>query len=74
MSKRTNERNKVIITSKHTQDILGKDSPGVGSYYYNYEKLASETLSILKHPAAYSFGSAPKFQEYQNINKTRQSQ
>jgi len=49
------------------QEIAGRDSPGVGSYKYDYAKLSKSILAKpnITDPAPrdYSFTRAPKFFE-----------
>lgn len=44
--------------------MKGRDSPGVGTYSYEFDKLANTSLSESLRGADYSFGTGPKIQEY----------
>ena len=43
MFRRTDRKNKTIITKEHTADIVGRDAPGVGVYDASAEKLFKAT-------------------------------
>ena len=58
----------MIISNEHKVDQIGRDSPGVGKYQYDYSKLASSVLSTGKGGKSYSFGTGRKFFELsQNV-------
>ena len=51
-----------MITSKHISEVLGRDSPGVGSYNYDFQNLSKSVLSTKGNGRAdYSFGKSIKF-------------
>ena len=54
----TDVKNKVIISSKHIQDQLGRDSPGVGTYQYDFDKLSKSVLNRGKGGDNFSFGQS----------------
>lgn len=70
-SPRTDEHRKMIISSKHVQDMLGKDSPGVGAYQYDFGKLSRSVLNKGKGGDNYSFGSTQKFFELSSVTKLK---
>ena len=73
-SPRTDLNRKQIITSKHVQDMLGRDSPGVGAYEYDYDKLSKSVLNGKRRAAGfenYSFGSTEKFFELKAIREQK---
>lgn len=57
MSARNDKKNKMFITKNHVQDIIGRDSPGVGKYKINYDKLYKSILSNAEGERKYSFGT-----------------
>lgn len=54
--------------------MLGRDSPGVGAYQYDFNKLSKSVLNKNggKVPnAEYSFGSTEKFFEMSSVTKLK---
>ena len=70
-SPRTDEKRKVVISNKHVQDMLGKDSPGVGAYQYDFGKLSKSVLNKGKGGDNYSFGSTRKFFELSSVTNLK---
>lgn len=59
---------KLVISKQHMQEVAGRDSPGVGSYKYDFEKLSKSVLSKPNDSGGnatrdYSFPKASKFFE-----------
>lgn len=67
LSPRTDKQNKLVISSKHVQDQLGRDSPGVGSYQFDFAALSKSVLNKGKGGDEYSFGNGQKFFELNQI-------
>ncbi|CDW79404.1 UNKNOWN [Stylonychia lemnae] len=72
LSSRTDHNNRVIISKQHVQEIVGRDSPGVGSYNYDYSQLMNNFISkggtSTELKAKYSFKKEKKFfQLTQNV-------
>jgi hypothetical protein len=65
----TDPNNKVVISSKHVQDQLGRDSPGVGAYQYDFDQLSKSVLNRGKGGDKFSFGSSAKFFEHSSVTK-----
>ena len=57
LGEKTNKNNKAVISSKHVADLLGKESPGVGSYD------ADSKVSSTFHMRSASIGQCIKFYE-----------
>ncbi len=73
-SPRTDVNCKKIITSKHVVDMLGRDSPGVGAYEYDYDKLSRSVLNGKRRMGGYenySFGATEKFFELKSIKEQK---
>ena len=65
LSHRTDPNNKVMITKEHTSMIMGRDSPGVGTYTYDYSKLANKILSNHSRAGSeFSIGNQRKFFQF----------
>lgn len=71
LSPRTDANRKVVISPKHVQDMLGRDSPGVGTYQYDFNKLSKSVLNKGKGGDNYSFGSAKKFFELSTVTEMK---
>jgi hypothetical protein len=77
-SPRTDLNRKQVISSKHLVDMLGRDSPGVGAYKYDFDKLSRSVLNAANNPKKpglhenYSFGSTEKFFELKAIVEQKQ--
>jgi len=50
LSPRTDLNRKQVISSKHLVDVLGRDSPGVGAYQYDFDKLSRSVLNANMSP------------------------
>lgn len=51
--------------------MLGKDSPGVGAYEYDFGQLSRSVLNRGKGGDNYSFGSSQKFFELSSVRNLK---
>ncbi len=61
---RTDQFKKRIITRGHVVDQMGRDSPGVGSYKYDFCELQKKILASGKGGSNYSFGYGSRFFDF----------
>lgn len=82
LSPKTDVNRKVVISSKHVQDQLGRDSPGVGTYQFDFNKMSKSVLNsvgpggikgsaVLSSRAEFSFGSTEKYFELTSVTKLK---
>jgi hypothetical protein len=64
MSSKIDSNKKVVISKKHSIEQLGRDSPGVGAYQYDYEKLQRKFLANGNGGNNYSFGFGTRFFDF----------
>ena len=64
MSSRTDSKHKVLISKQHKVEQVGRDSPGVGTYDYDYETLSKTVLSKGEGGHDYSFGFGTRFFDF----------
>eukprot|EP00347_Sterkiella_histriomuscorum_P009711 403340173 len=67
ISQRVDPNKKVVISKDHIQEIIGRDSPGVGSYTYDYNRLqrilSKSNMGGVTVNDNYSFTKEKKFFE-----------
>ena len=61
---KTDHFKKRIITKGHIVDQIGRDSPGVGAYGYDYSELQKKILASGKGGNNYSFGLGSRFFDF----------
>ncbi|CDW73463.1 UNKNOWN [Stylonychia lemnae] len=72
---RTDPNQKQVISSQHKVDQLGKDSPGVGAYNYDYSNLTNKILAQGSVVQNFSFSQQRKFFDFtQNIRLKQELQ
>jgi hypothetical protein len=59
---------KQVITKEHVQDMLGKETPGVGAYLVD-DKIAIQKSPAFPIPTADRFEAVTKFNEYKVSNQ-----
>ena len=64
MSTHLDAKKKVIISKDHYIEQVGRDSPGVGSYSYDYDTLSKKVLGKRKPGTEYSFGFGTRFFDF----------
>jgi hypothetical protein len=74
LSPRTDPHCKMVISSKHLVDMLGRDSPGVGAYEVDFDKLSRSVLNRKGKGGGadnYSFGATQKFFELSSVTNMK---
>eukprot|EP00347_Sterkiella_histriomuscorum_P013432 403364728 len=75
MRERTDTNSKMVISSDHKVDQIGKDSPGVGQYSYDYSKLTKSVLSTNNKSSGgghnYSFSGQRKYFDFTSNMKQK---
>ena len=60
-----------MISSKHFVEQMGRDSPGVGTYNYDFEKLAKRVLTSGNGGNEYSFGFETRFFDFRQSRQLK---
>ena len=68
---RTDQFKKRVITKGHVVDQIGRDSPGVGKYEYDYSELQKRVLASGKGGNNYSFGFTTRFFDFKQIKELK---
>jgi len=63
----TDQSRKMVISPKHVQDMIGRDSPGVGAYAYEFASLSQTVLGNKRKIAEVKFGTEDKFHELTSV-------
>jgi hypothetical protein len=69
LSPLTDPNKKVVISSKHVQDQLGRDSPGVGAYQFEDSIFSQSVMQRASQDAG--FGTQKKFFELSSVTKLK---
>jgi hypothetical protein len=66
MSQKTDKLSKSVISKAHIIEKIGRDSPGVGTYNYDYGKLSKSILATNGNGGGkdYSFGFGTRFFDF----------
>lgn len=68
----TDPNNKLVISSKHVQDQLGRDSPGVGTYQFE-DSIFNKSLKSISRPLDAGFGTSKKFFEPSSVTDLKKN-
>lgn len=63
----TDLNRKMVISPKHVQDMIGRDSPGVGAYAYDFMHLSQSVLGNKRKIAEVKIGTEEKFHELSSV-------
>ena len=68
----TDYNRKMVISPKHYQDMIGRDSPGVGAYAYDFVHLSQSVLGNKRKIAEVKIGTEHKFHELSSVTKLKE--
>jgi hypothetical protein len=68
----TDPNNKVVISSKHVQDQLGRDSPGVGAYQFE-DSVFNKSMISKSGLIEAGFGTTKKFFEPSSVTNLKKN-
>lgn len=68
----TDPNNKVVISSKHVQDQLGRDSPGVGAYQFE-DSIFNKSVISKSGLIDAGFGTTKKFFEPSSVTNLKKN-
>ncbi|TNV81678.1 hypothetical protein FGO68_gene3382 [Halteria grandinella] len=69
---KVDQNKKVVITKEHKVEQLGRDSPGVGTYEYDYDQLTKKVLAAGRGGGQqYSFGFGSRFFDFREQSQLK---
>ena len=70
MSTRHDQNRKLVISKNHKVEQIGRDSPGVGQYKYDFHELQKKVLANGNGGHNYSFGFGSRFFDFRQSTVT----
>jgi hypothetical protein len=71
ISTRHDKNRKLVISKNHKVEQIGRDSPGVGQYNYNFAEMQKKVLANGNGGHDYSFGFGTRFFDFRQSTELK---